>query len=215
MNLQPLEYSASSQSFKYDGSHQHLSGASGRRTARQVCSRGGDAVHLTTGRHRHTDQRGSAVHSRSPGGSGCRPPTATLKRSATKVTTASSNGLPGRSARLPAGRLDRPELELVGLYVYGSERRGRRGTIGRYPETGVRATRNINEILALDADVVMPHRPPPVPYETHDADIVALLRSGKNVITTAGDHYPQAPRPERRHLRAGRLDGGPPSTASA
>jgi len=48
-----------------------------------------------------------------------------------------------------------------------------------------------------------------VPYETHDADIVALLRSGKNVITTAGDHYPQPTAPKRAALfeQAG-LDGG-------
>ena len=108
------------------------------------------------------------------------------------------------------GVLDRPELELVGLYVYGERKEGAdAGTIARYPETGVRATRNINEILALDADVVIHTARLQVPYETHDADIVALLRSGKNVITTAGDHYPQAHGPERAALfeQAG-LDGG-------
>lgn len=31
-----------------------------------------------------------------------------------------------------------------------------------------------------------------LPYERHDADLCALLRSGKNVITTAGQHYPAA-----------------------
>jgi len=68
----------------------------------------------------------------------------------------------------------------------------------------VRATRNINEILALDADVVIHTARLQVPYETHDADIVALLRSGKNVITTAGDHYPRPTARARGTLRAGR-----------
>ena len=31
-----------------------------------------------------------------------------------------------------------------------------------------------------------------LPYSTHDDDICRLLRSGKNVITTAGNHYPEA-----------------------
>jgi hypothetical protein len=89
--------------------------------------------------------------------------------------------------------LDDPDLELVGLYVYGDRKVGRdAGDIARRPTTGVLATRDIEEILALDADVVL-HAPRlQIPYERHDEDICRLLRSGKNVITTAGNHYPQA-----------------------
>lgn len=89
--------------------------------------------------------------------------------------------------------LERPDLELVGLFVYSERKEGvDAGTIARFPETGVLATRSRDEILALDADLVIHTARLQVPYETHDDDIVALLRSGKNVITTAGNHYPQA-----------------------
>jgi len=89
--------------------------------------------------------------------------------------------------------LDRPDLSLVGLYVYSERKQGQdAGTIARYPQTGVLATRDIEEILALDADVVIHTARLQLPYERHDADICALLSSGKNVITTAGNHYPAA-----------------------
>ena len=39
-----------------------------------------------------------------------------------------------------------------------------------------------------------------IPYESQDADIIALLESGKNVITTLGQHYPKAHGPEREAL---------------
>ena len=94
--------------------------------------------------------------------------------------------------------LERPDLELVGLFVYSERKEGvDAGTIARFPETGVLATRSREEILALDADLVIHTARLQVPYETHDDDIIALLRSGKNVITTAGNHYPQAHGAER------------------
>lgn len=106
--------------------------------------------------------------------------------------------------------LDSPEHELVGLYVYGSRKAGRdAGDIARRPRTGVTATRDIEEILALDADVVL-HAPRlQLPYQHHDEDICRLLRSGKNVITTAGHHYPRAHGDARDAMfRAAALDGG-------
>jgi hypothetical protein len=89
--------------------------------------------------------------------------------------------------------LDSPDCDLVGLYVYGAGKVGRdAGQIARRPETGVTATQDIEEILALEADVVI-HAPRlQLPYEHHDEDVCRLLRSGKNVITTAGNHYPHA-----------------------
>lgn len=108
------------------------------------------------------------------------------------------------------GILDRGDLELVGLYVYSERKAGRdAGDIARRDPTGVLATRDIEEILALDADVVL-HAPRlQLPYETHDEDLCRLLRSGKNVITTAGHHYPRAHGIEREEMfaAAGR-DGG-------
>lgn len=97
--------------------------------------------------------------------------------------------------------LDDPSLDLVGLYVYSDTKAGRdAGEIARRELTGVRATRDVQEILALDADVVL-HTPRlQIPYERHDEDICRLLRSGKNVITTAGNHYPLAHGPQRQAL---------------
>jgi 2,4-diaminopentanoate dehydrogenase len=106
--------------------------------------------------------------------------------------------------------LDSPRCELVGLYVYSEKKAGRdAGEIARRDEVGVRATRDIDEILAIDADVVI-HTPRlQVPYELFDDEICRLLRSGKNVITTAGNHYPKAHGSPRHDLftQAG-IDGG-------
>lgn len=89
--------------------------------------------------------------------------------------------------------LDSPDCELVGLLVYSDRKAGLdAGTIARRPETGVIATQNVEQVIGLDADVVI-HTPRlQLPYELHDEDICRLLRSGKNVITTAGNHYPKA-----------------------
>ena len=106
--------------------------------------------------------------------------------------------------------LDHPGLSLAGVYVYAERKAGQdAGTIARYPETGIIATRDIGEILALDADVVIHTARLQLPYERHDEDLCALLRSGKNVITTAGHHYPAAHGPARLAMfeRAAR-DGG-------
>ena len=97
--------------------------------------------------------------------------------------------------------LDRPDMSLAGVYVYAARKAGQdAGAIARYPDTGILATRSIEEILALDADVVIHTARLQLPCEQHDGDICALLRSGKNVITTAGQHYPAAHGPARLAL---------------
>jgi hypothetical protein len=94
--------------------------------------------------------------------------------------------------------LDHPGLALAGVYVYSAGKAGQdAGAIARYPQTGILATRSRAEILALDADVVIHTARLQLPYSRHDEDICALLRSGKNVITTAGQHYPAAHGPDR------------------
>jgi 2,4-diaminopentanoate dehydrogenase len=99
--------------------------------------------------------------------------------------------------------LDHPDLELVGLYVYSDRKVGRdAGDIARRPATGVFATCNLDEILALDADVVLHTPRVGIPYEAGDSDILALLESGKNVVTTQGQHYPRAHGPAREQLFA-------------
>ena len=88
--------------------------------------------------------------------------------------------------------IDHPAMELVGLYVYGDDKVGRdAGDIARRPLTGVAATREIDEILALDADVVIHCARLAPPYGSHDAEILQLLAAGKNVISINGYSRPQ------------------------
>jgi hypothetical protein len=83
--------------------------------------------------------------------------------------------------------IEHPDLELVGVYVYGSDKEGKdAGDLVGLPATGVRATRNRDEILAMDADVVLYTPRLPASVDQLDGDVLALLRSGKNVITPAG-----------------------------
>lgn len=90
--------------------------------------------------------------------------------------------------------IDHPDLELVGLFVYSDTKAGKdAGEIARRPLTGVKATRSADEILDLDADVVL-HLPLNLAgtFEEHDEMIKRLLRSGKNVITTVRHGFPWA-----------------------
>jgi len=87
--------------------------------------------------------------------------------------------------------LDHPDMELVGLFVYGDNKVGRdAGDIARRPLTGVLATQDVEEILALDADVVIHCARLAPPYGSHDADLIRLLQSGKNVISINGYSRP-------------------------
>ena len=65
------------------------------------------------------------------------------------------------------------------------------GAIARREPTGVLATRSVDEILALDADVVIHAARLAPPYGSHDADILRLLAAGKNVISINGYSHPQ------------------------
>ncbi len=86
--------------------------------------------------------------------------------------------------------IEHPDLELVGLFVYGDKAGRDVGEIARRPKTGVIATNRIEDILALDADVVM-HMPRLTrPYDAMNDDVIRLLASGKNVISIAGFHWP-------------------------
>jgi hypothetical protein len=89
--------------------------------------------------------------------------------------------------------IDHPDLELVGLYVYSDAKAGKdAGEIARRPATGVKATRSIEDILALDADVVLHCPLLRMPYDAHDADVRRLLESGKNVISINNYFHPKA-----------------------
>src|SRR5688572_27893368 len=76
--------------------------------------------------------------------------------------------------------IDHPALELVGVFVYGGAKAGRdAGELSRRATTGVLATNDRARILALDADVVVHAGRIVPPYGSHDADLIALLESGK------------------------------------
>ncbi|GAB3207962.1 dihydrodipicolinate reductase [Marinactinospora thermotolerans] len=97
--------------------------------------------------------------------------------------------------------LGRPEFELVGVYVHSPEKAGiDAGELAGLGPVGVRATHDPEEILALDADCVT-HTPLPSAFFSEDPDddartICALLRSGKNVVTTTGFVNPRVYGPE-------------------
>jgi hypothetical protein len=84
------------------------------------------------------------------------------------------------------GILRHPELTLVGCWVHGADKEGRDvGELCGLAPTGVIASRDIDALLALEADCVM--------YSPimADPDLVArLLASGKNVVTPLNWFYP-------------------------
>lgn len=89
--------------------------------------------------------------------------------------------------------IDHPDLELAGLYVYSEAKEGRdAGDIARREPTGIIATRDMQEILALDADVVLHCPLLQFPYDAHDEDVCRLLASGKNVISINNYFHPRS-----------------------
>jgi 4-hydroxy-tetrahydrodipicolinate reductase len=81
--------------------------------------------------------------------------------------------------------LEHPDLELVGLYVYAEAKAGKdAGELCGLGHTGVVATRNVDEILALRPDCVL--------YMGDRADIdllCRLLESGANVVSTRSEFH--------------------------
>ena len=87
--------------------------------------------------------------------------------------------------------IDHPDLELAGVYVYDPRKVGvDAGEIARRPPTGVRATNRIEDIIALQPDVVLHMSRITLPYEQQNADVATLLAAGIDVISTAGFHHP-------------------------
>lgn len=89
--------------------------------------------------------------------------------------------------------IDHPDLELAGVWVSSAEKDGRdAGELCGRPATGVLATSSKQAILDLEADVVL-HTSVAVGPDGHlpfDDDVEALLRSGKDVISTASYFSP-------------------------
>ena len=118
--------------------------------------------------------------------------------------------------------LRRPEFELVGVKCHSPSKEGRDAAEladGDHPPTGVKATRDGAAVIALDADIVIfapfdPMTDPSIedgPSSIWVPDLLALLRSGKNVVTTLVPlvHWRQMRNSEdfRRKLEAACLEG--------
>jgi 4-hydroxy-tetrahydrodipicolinate reductase len=101
-----------------------------------------------------------------------------------------ATGVVGTSAL--RGIVRHPRLELAGVKVYSDAKQGvdAGDLIGGEP-TGVRATRDVAEILALDADCVLYC---PLPW--HTDEICQLLESGRHVITPCPYWFPFVQNPE-------------------
>ena len=100
------------------------------------------------------------------------------------------------------GVLDHPELELVGCWVHGEAKDGQDvGTlVGRAP-IGVRATRDVDALLALKADCVIYS-----PLMANPKELVRLLGAGLDVVTPLGWIYPK--RQDTQAIEAACAAGG-------
>lgn len=86
--------------------------------------------------------------------------------------------------------LDHPDVDVVGAFVYSEAKAGLDiGEMAGRPATGVLSTNDPQAILDLDADVVV-HAGRIGTYGSHDAEIIALLETGKNVISINGYSHP-------------------------
>ncbi|MCL9760541.1 dihydrodipicolinate reductase [Frankia sp. AiPa1] len=102
--------------------------------------------------------------------------------------------------------IDHPDLSLVGLYVHSPDKVGRdAGELCDRARTGVRATRDIGEILALGAACVLY-----MPRACDVDEVCRILASGANVVTTRGEfHHPASLDAEdRRRVEAACERGG-------
>ena len=76
--------------------------------------------------------------------------------------------------------LDDPRLELAGVYAHSTDKAGQdAGKLCGRPECGIRATQDIDALLALKADMVIY-----TPFMADLPHVVRLLESGLDVIST-------------------------------
>ncbi|MGO9510693.1 MAG: dihydrodipicolinate reductase [Mycobacterium sp.] len=100
--------------------------------------------------------------------------------------------------------LNHPQLELAGCWVHSAGKNGRDvGEILGIGELGVVASNNIDEVLALDADCVVYS-----PLVPNDEEVIAILRSGKNVVTPVGWVYPDPGNPRHKAVADAAVEGG-------
>lgn len=108
----------------------------------------------------------------------------------------------------------RSEFQIVGVKAFSAHKHGQDvGELAGIGPIGVKATTSRDEILALDADCVILTTDARALQDGLDDDVVALLESGKNVISTVAYHNVtmtdsfEASRASAERLRAACLKG--------
>jgi 4-hydroxy-tetrahydrodipicolinate reductase len=102
--------------------------------------------------------------------------------------------------------IEHPALDLVGVYVTSPAKAGRdAGDLCGLPPTGVIATNDAGEILALGADCVLY-----MPAVCDLDQVCAILAGGTNIVTTRGEfHHPGSmPPADRERVEAACAEGG-------
>lgn len=110
------------------------------------------------------------------------------------MNNASAHAKPRRVVQWAAGRIGQsamratighPGLELVGLYVHSADKEGRdAGELCGLDPIGVKATRNIDEVIGLKPDCVL------YMQEGYNVDdMCRLLESGINLVTTRSEFF--------------------------
>ena len=103
---------------------------------------------------------------------------------------------PGGVGEYAMGYLEgHPDLELVGVRCYSEEKEGKdAGELAGLSACGVQATRDADALMALDADCVIfcprsalsDHTAPGSPDRAWVEELFAIMRSGKNVVSSIG-----------------------------
>jgi hypothetical protein len=109
-------------------------------------------------------------------------------------------------ARSLRGVIEHPGLELAGVYVTSPAKAGKdAGDLSGVAATGVLATADLDQILALGADCVLY-----MPAACSIDEVCALLASGANIVTTRGEfHHPGSMDPaDRARVEAACAAGG-------
>ena len=102
--------------------------------------------------------------------------------------------------------IEHPRLELAGVYVHSPDKAGRdAGDLCGLEPTGVSATNDIEDVVALGADCVLY-----MPRALDADEVCRLLASGANVVTTRGEfhHPPSMDAALRERVEAACAEGG-------
>ena len=102
--------------------------------------------------------------------------------------------------------IEHPTLELAGVYVHSPDKAGRdAGDLCGLEPTGVSATNDIEDVVAVGADCVLY-----MPRALDADEVCRLLASGANVVTTRGEfhHPPSMDAALRERVEAACAEGG-------